>query len=89
VLGNTGASQKLRALIREATIAAMSEDWITTVEAAQLSGYHRDHILRLIAAGKVKARKFAVVWQVDRHSLLAYIKDAEKLGKKRGPKTEG
>ena len=66
----------------------MAEDWLTTMEAAQLSGYHRDHILRLIEAGKVKARKFATVWQVDRHSLIAYMKQAEKLGKKRGPKRQ-
>ncbi len=65
---------------------AKNDEWITTKEAAELSGYHRDHILRLIASGKIKARKFATVWQVDRASLQAYIHKAEKSGKKRGPK---
>jgi len=67
----------------------MIEEWLTTAQAAELTGYHRDHILRLIAAGKVKARKFATVWQVDRYSLLAYEKEARNLGEKRGPKTGG
>ncbi len=64
----------------------MAEDWITTAEAAELSGYHRKHILRLIIAGNVKARKFGPVWQVNRVSLLAYVRKAEKSGAKRGPK---
>jgi excisionase family DNA binding protein len=65
----------------------MAQDWITTAEAAQISGYHRDHILRLISGGKIKAQKFATVWQIDRASLLSYVRKAEKLGAKRGPKT--
>ena len=61
-------------------------DWITTAEAAELSGYHRDHILRLITNKQIKAQKFATVWQVDQVSLLAYLRKAKKLGAKRGPK---
>jgi len=61
-------------------------DWITTAEAAKLSRYHPEHVRRLIKAGKIKAQKFGEVWQIDRSSLLAYIKTAEKLGVKRGPK---
>jgi excisionase family DNA binding protein len=64
----------------------MAEDWLTTGQAAELSGYHRKHILRLVRAGNVKARKFGPVWQVSRADLLAYIRKAEKLGAKRGPK---
>jgi excisionase family DNA binding protein len=64
----------------------MAEDWITTAEAAELSGYHPKHIPRLIAAGKVKARRFGQVWQVNRASLLAYVRKVGKLGAKRGPK---
>jgi len=66
----------------------MIEDWITTAEAVKLTGYHRNHIHRLIRQGGVKARKFGPVWQVSRTSLLAYARQVEKLGKKRGPKSE-
>ena len=61
-------------------------DWITTREASQLSGYHTKYIPQLIKAGKIKARKFGDVWQIDRASLLAYIRKVEKIGAKRGPK---
>ena len=61
-------------------------EWITTAEAARLSGYSTYHIRDLIRYGKVKAQKFGAVWQVDRRSLLAYVKSAGNLGEKRGPK---
>jgi excisionase family DNA binding protein len=64
----------------------MTDEWLTTQQAAQLTGYHRDHIRRLILAGKVKAQKWGRDWQVDRADLLAYVRKAEKLGAKRGPK---
>jgi len=65
----------------------MAEDWITTAEAVKLTGYHRNHIHRLIRQGGVQARKFGPVWQVSRASLLAYVRRVEKLGEKRGPKS--
>lgn len=65
----------------------VQEDWITTHEAAEISGYHAEHIRELLRENRVKARKFGQVWQVDRASLLAYVRNAEKLGAKRGPKS--
>lgn len=64
-------------------------EWISVTEAAQTTGYTPEHIRRLIASGKVKGQRFASVWQVDRRSLLTYVKAAERLGEKRGPKREG
>ena len=61
-------------------------EWISVTEAASLSGYHPEHLRELIRAGRVKARKIVTVWQIDRASLLAYVRKAEKLGEKRGPK---
>ena len=65
----------------------MADEWLTVKDAAELVGYHPKHLIKLIRAGKVKADKFSFVWRVDRRSLLAYVKEAEKSGKKRGPKT--
>ena len=65
----------------------MAQDWITTREAAELAKYHPEHIRKLIKSGKVKARKFGQVWQVDQASLLAYARTVAKLGAKPGPKT--
>jgi hypothetical protein len=61
-------------------------DWITTKRAAELSGYHPVYLRDLIRAGKIKGRKFGPVWQVDRVSLLGFVRKAEKQGAKRGPK---
>ncbi len=65
----------------------MAEDWITTQQAVKLSGYHPDHLRRLMRAELVKARKFGIVWQVDRPSLVAYVRAANRSeDKRRGAK---
>jgi excisionase family DNA binding protein len=65
----------------------VADEWITSAEAAELSGYHPEHLRRLVREGRIKARKFGNVWQIDRKSLLAYLEAAEKSDdKRRGPK---
>jgi len=64
----------------------MANDWITTVKAAELTGYHPKHIRRLADAGAIVAQKFGRDWMVSRASILGYARSVEKLGKKRGPK---
>lgn len=64
----------------------MTDKWLTTQQAAELAGYTGDHIRRLIKTGRVTARKVSIVWLIDRDSLLAYLKESEKLGERRGPK---
>lgn len=65
----------------------MPDDWITTIKAAELSGYHPERIRELIRDGKIEARKFGTIWQVSQTSLVAYLKVAEKSEDRRwGPK---
>ena len=64
----------------------MPEEWITTAEAAELTGYTRRHVRQLITMGLVNGRKFGDVWQVNKASLVAYAREAEHKGEKRGPK---
>lgn len=66
----------------------MEGDWITTSEAARISGYTVQRVRQLIHAGEVQGRRFGRDWMVDRSSLLAYMERAAQKGKKRGPKTE-
>ena len=66
---------------------SMAEQWLTVLEAAELSGYHPEHIRELLRENKIKARKFGPLWQVDRVSLLAYVRQSAQIGAKRGPKT--
>lgn len=65
-----------------------TEDWITTAEAAELSGYHAEHLRELLRSGKVRGRKFGrLVWQVDRQSLKKHMELMRERGEKSGPKT--
>jgi excisionase family DNA binding protein len=65
----------------------MTEKWITTDEAAELTGYDVEYVRRLLRKGKVQSKKFGAVWQVDRDSLLSYLRDSQNSDdKRRGPK---
>ena len=62
------------------------DDWLSVTDAAKISGYHPEHLRRLIRKQRIEARKFAIVWRVNKKSLLSYLEYAEMLGEKRGPK---
>jgi len=64
------------------------EEWLTTYDAANISGYNPDYIRQLIRSKKVLGRKWGPSWQVSRQSLIAYLANTEKLGEKRGAKTK-
>ena len=63
----------------------IQDEWLTTSEAAQLSGYHVERIRELIREGRINARKFGPVWAVNRKSLLSYLQQMSQIGDKRGP----
>lgn len=61
-------------------------DYITTDEAAEISGYHVNYIRRIMRQGKVKGRKIGLVWLIERDSLQAYLTLVARLGTSRfGP----
>ncbi|MEW6028133.1 MAG: hypothetical protein AB1554_01485 [Chloroflexota bacterium] len=62
------------------------EDWLTTFEAARVSGYNPDYVRQLIRSQKVQGRKWGLSWQVSWRSLEEYVKKVEKLGERRGAK---
>ncbi len=63
--------------------------WLTVTEAAELAGYHPERIRELARDNQIEARKFSIVWQVNRRSLMAYLDKMKRRGAKRGPKSEG
>ena len=67
----------------------MAEKWLTTFEAAKVSGYHPERIRELAREGRVVARKWGRDWQIDNASLMHYLQSIAGLGKKRGPKHRG
>jgi len=67
----------------------MAEEWLTTTEAAELSGYHPEHIRELVREGKIVARKFGPVWAISQASLVSYVESAHRSADKRwGPKQD-
>jgi excisionase family DNA binding protein len=58
-------------------------EWITVNEAAEISGYNAEYLRRLIRAGKIDYRMFGFMYQVNKKSLLKYLKEAEKKSDKR------
>ena len=58
-------------------------EWITTQEAAEISGYNVDHVRRLMRQGKVKGLFRGVMWWVDKDSLETYLGMVKTLGTKR------
>ena len=62
-------------------------EWLTVPEAAALSGYHENHLRRLIRDGTILAQKRGGRWWVDRESVQKYLAQAAKVGDGRyGPK---
>jgi excisionase family DNA binding protein len=63
------------------------DNWITPAEAAELSGYHVNHVRRLVRLGLVKGRKIGPARLIDRRSLLDYLEASqESADGRRGPK---
>jgi hypothetical protein len=64
----------------------MAEEWISISKAGELSGYSPVHLRDLLRKHRIKGRKFVIVWQVSRSSLMAYFRQQSKRGEKRGRK---
>lgn len=64
-------------------------EWLTTLEASRLAGYHPTHIRLLVRSGEVEAQKWGRDWMIQKVSLLDYLARAETKGEKRGPKSRG
>lgn len=66
----------------------MAETWITVQEGVALTGYHPDHLRRLIRAGEITALKKGNAWWVSQESLLVYLEQASTADDNRwGPKS--
>lgn len=56
------------------------EGWVTTRQAAELSGYTIVYVRRLVKKGRVEATKTGRDWLINRASLLAYKARMDTLG---------
>lgn len=55
-------------------------EWITTKEAAALTGYESAHIRHLAREGAIVGGKFGRDWMISRASVVAYARRMEELG---------
>ena len=63
----------------------MTEDfdptlWITTAEAAEMTGYTQIHFRQLARRGKLKACKIGRDWFLDKQAILDYVDQMRQLG---------
>ena len=58
-------------------------EWITSSEAAEVSGYDVQWIRRLARAGKIGAERKGRDWWIDRDKFQAYLAAMTELGSKR------
>jgi excisionase family DNA binding protein len=56
-------------------------DWITTDEAAEISGYSVAHLRDLLRQKKIKAEKRGGHYWIYRDSILEYIREAAAAGR--------
>lgn len=64
-------------------------DWITTQEAAALSGYNPEHIRRLVRQGKISAELKGPMFWISKVSLQKFLRDAARANlqdRRHGPK---
>jgi excisionase family DNA binding protein len=60
--------------------------WITTEEAAEILDYHTNYIRKLLRSGRLKGKKFGIIWLIDPDSVfelrdLLAAQDAEGYSK--------
>ena len=58
-------------------------EWITTAEAAELTGYSPHYVRRLMRNDRVMAKKWGNSWMINKRSLLSYKQRMNELGRAR------
>ena len=59
---------------------------LTVKQASEQSGYHPEHIRRLIRQGKIKAELIGLVYFIDPESLREYVDEARASDGRYGPR---
>lgn len=64
-------------------------DWISVSEAAEITGYHPEHLRRLIRQGKLKAVRKGTMFWLDRGELSSFMDETQEsraADQRHGPK---
>ena len=57
-----------------------ADGWITTTEAAEITGYSIAYMRQLANRGRIEARKVGRDWLIERTSLLEFKLEMDRLG---------
>jgi len=55
-------------------------EWITTTEAAELTGYTASYLRKAISRGLLSAKKRGRDWFLNKADVLAYAEEMKQLG---------
>jgi excisionase family DNA binding protein len=55
-------------------------EWITTKEAAEMTGYNPEYIRQMIRNGRIAAEKKGRDWWIDHDSIEKYADKMKRLG---------
>lgn len=58
----------------------IGDEWLTTEQAAQLTGYSQAYMRQLAERGRVPAHKVGRDWVLQREALLAFARGMAALG---------
>jgi excisionase family DNA binding protein len=64
-------------------------DWSSVSEAAEITGYHPEHLRRLIRQGKLQAVRKGTMFWLDRKELSSFMQEAQEskaVDQRHGPK---
>jgi excisionase family DNA binding protein len=62
-------------------VRTMTENYIDTREAAQLSGYTEQYMRKLVRLGRIQGKKIRRDWLLDRDSLKKFLATDRKVGR--------
>ncbi|MEK7614036.1 MAG: helix-turn-helix domain-containing protein, partial [Patescibacteria group bacterium] len=77
--------QKQLSLVRRAEYEEKSQ-FVSSQEAARLSGYSQDHVARLCRDGELSCKQEGAKWRVHRDSLQSYQEQLKKTNEERNQK---
>lgn len=67
-----------------ASVATMP-DYVSTKEAAEVLGYHVEHVREMARRGKLRADKKGRAWWIYRKAVEAYKREVERKPKRGRP----
>ena len=63
-----------------------SDEYITVITAAEISGYNQQYLRRLLRENVFRSRRIGQLWLINRNDFLYYLSKAKRSGDKRyGP----